>query len=98
MNSEPECPDNAAEADDLVDGGVLQQSIALGHSWRLFTHPIAGHHMMGTVQVGFRVGALARSVEGRWYQVIDGIAMPLAQEETARAVEAARAALRHPIR
>ena len=72
--------------------------VTLGGQWRLFSAPVAGYHMMGTVQIGMEFGALAKSSEGRWVHILEGVATPLPQERIADAVQAARAGVRHPIR
>lgn len=58
-----------------------------GGPWRIYTNPIAGWEMLGTVQRGLEIGALAKSPAGIYAQVNAGAVRSLDQ----RKVEAALA-------
>lgn len=60
-----------------------------GGPWRLYTHPLPGWEMLGTIQRGMEIGALARSPAGELAQINAGAVRSLDQRKTLAAVEAA---------
>ena len=60
--------------------------ITQGGPWRLYTHPLAGWEMLGTVQRGMDIGALARSPAGVLAQVNAGAVRSLDQRKARAAL------------
>lgn len=60
--------------------------ITPGGPWRLYTHPLAGWEMIGTVQRGMEIGALARSPSGILAQVNAGAIRSLDQRKVSAAM------------
>ena len=56
-------------------------TVTLGGPWRLYSHPLAGWEMLGTVQRGMQIGALARSPAGVLAQINAGAARALDQRK-----------------
>lgn len=67
-------------------------TVTIDGPWRLYTHPLPGWRMLGTVQRGMEIGALAQSSGGALAQINAGAVRSLDQRKAAAAVEAARAA------
>ena len=63
-------------------------TITPGGPWRLYTHPLAGWEMLGTVQNGMEIGALARSPSGVLAQINAGSVRTLHQRKAAAALAA----------
>ena len=59
-----------------------------GGPWRLYTHPLAGWEMLGTVQRGMEIGALARTQAGLLVQVNAGAVRALDQRKAQAALDA----------
>lgn len=57
-----------------------------GGPWRLYAHPLAGWEMIGTVQRGLEIGALARSPAGILAQVNAGAIRSLDQRKVRAAM------------
>jgi len=66
-------------------------TITPGGPWRLYTHPLPGWEMLGTVQLGMEIGALARSPAGLLVQVNSGAVRSLDQRKALAALQAAGA-------
>lgn len=64
--------------------------VQLGGPWRLYTHPLPGWGMLGTVQRGMSIGALGESPEAILAQINRGIVEVLHQRKARAALEAAR--------
>ncbi len=62
-------------------------TITPGGPWRLYTHPLAGWEMLGTVQRGMDIGALARSPAGLLVQVNAGAVRALDQRKALAALK-----------
>lgn len=62
--------------------------ITQGGPWRLYTHPLAGWEMLGTVQRGMDIGALARSQSGVLAQINAGAVRALDQRKALAALAA----------
>jgi len=60
----------------------------LGGPWRLYTHPVPGWAMLGTVQRGMDIGALAASPARQLAQINAGTARTLDQRKAGAAVRA----------
>ena len=60
--------------------------ITPGGPWRLYTHPLAGWEMLGTVQRGMEIGALARSTVGILSMVNAGAVRSLDQRKAQAAL------------
>lgn len=60
--------------------------ITPGGPWRLYTHPLPGWEMLGTVQRGLEIGALARSPSGILAQVNAGAIRSLDQRKVRAAM------------
>ena len=60
--------------------------ITQGGPWRLYTHPLAGWEMLGTVQRGMEIGALAKSPAGLLAQVNAGAVRALDQRKALAAL------------
>lgn len=76
-------------------GGQNRGRLVVGISgnWRLYTHPIPQMQMLGTVQRGAEVGALARTPAGQLVQINAGAVRRLDQRKAEAALVAASAAL-----
>jgi len=57
-----------------------------GGPWRLYTNPLQGWEMLGTVQRGMDIGALARSPAGLLAQVNSGAVRSLDQRKALAAL------------
>lgn len=57
-----------------------------GGPWRLYTNPLQGWEMLGTVQRGMDIGALARSPAGLFVQVNAGAVRMLDQRKARAAM------------
>ena len=66
--------------------------ITPGGPWRLYTRPLDGWEMIGTVQHGMEMGALGRSPAGALMQINAGAVRMLDQRKAAAALEATRRA------
>lgn len=64
-------------------------TVTSGGPWRLYTHPLAGWEMLGTVQLGMDIGALGRSSAGVLAQINAGTVRPLDQRKAMAALQAA---------
>lgn len=64
-------------------------TITPGGPWRLYTHPLPGWEMLGTVQRGMEIGALAKSPAGLLAQVNSGAVRELDQRKARAALEGA---------
>lgn len=64
-------------------------TVCLGGPWRLYTHPLAGWEMLGTVQRGMDIGALGRSPAGVHVQINAGSVKALDQRKVQAAIERA---------
>ena len=62
--------------------------ITPGGPWRIYTHPLVGWEMLGTVQRGMEIGALARSPAGMLAQVNAGAVRALDQRKADAAMKA----------
>jgi hypothetical protein len=60
-----------------------------GGPWRLYTHPLPGWEMLGTIQRGMEIGALARSPSGVLAQINAGAVRPLDQRKALAALDLA---------
>lgn len=56
-------------------------AVLMGGPWRLYTHPLPGWQMIGTVQRGFEIGALAKSNTGLYAQINAGAVRTLDQRK-----------------
>lgn len=65
-------------------------TITPGGPWRIYTHPLAGWEMLGTVQRGMEIGALARSTAGVLAQINAGAVRSLDQRKAQAALESAQ--------
>ncbi len=63
--------------------------ITPGGPWRLYTHAIHGMQMLGTVQRGMEIGALARTRSGLLVQLNAGSVRALDQRKAEAALRAA---------
>ena len=76
----------------LEDAGELELTnrarliVTVGGPWRLYTHPLPGWEMLGTVQRGMDIGALARSPLGVLAQVNAGATRSLDQRKARAAM------------
>lgn len=64
-------------------------TITPGGPWRLYTHPLPGMEMLGSVQRGMEIGALGRTQAGLLVQVNAGAIRSLDQRKARAALEAA---------
>lgn len=62
--------------------------VTIGGPWRLYTHAMSGFEMLGTVQRGMEVGALARTQAGLLVQVNAGAVRALDQRKAQAALDA----------
>lgn len=60
--------------------------VTLGGSWRLYAHAIPGMQMLGTVQRGMQIGALARTQSGLLVQINAGAVRMLDQRKASAAL------------
>ena len=60
--------------------------VTVGGLWRLYTHAMSGFEMLGTVQRGMEVGALARTQAGLLVQVNAGAIRALDQRKALAAL------------
>ena len=65
-------------------------TVTLGGPWRLYSHPLAGWEMLGTVQRGMEIGALARSTADVLAQVNAGVVRSLDQRKAQAALGVAQ--------
>lgn len=66
-------------------------TVILGGNWRLYTRrPPDGWAMIGTVQRGMEIGALAKSPIGVYAQINAGAIQPLPQNKILAAIAAAK--------
>ena len=76
----------------LEDAGELELTnrarliVTVGGQWRLYTHAMSGFEMLGTVQRGMDIGALARSPLGVLAQVNAGAIRSLDQRKARAAM------------
>lgn len=86
----------------LEDAGELELTnrarliVTVGGPWRLYTHAMSGFEMLGTVQRGIEIGALARTPAGLLVQVNAGAVRALDQR-TAQAAIVASVATEKPL-
>jgi hypothetical protein len=64
-------------------------AVTLGGPWRLYSHPLEGWEMLGTVQRGMEFGALARSPAGILVQINAGAVRALDQRKAQAAINSA---------
>ena len=62
--------------------------VTVGGPWRLYTHATSGFEMLGTVQRGIEIGALARTPAGLLVQVNAGAVRALDQRKAQAAIAA----------
>ena len=62
--------------------------VTIGGPWRLYTHAMSGFEMLGTVQRGIEIGALARTPAGLLVQVNAGAVRALDQRKAQAAIVA----------
>jgi len=62
-------------------------TVTIDGPWRLYTHPLAGWDMLGTVQRGLEIGALAKSPAGLYAQINAGAVRSLDQRKVLAALE-----------
>ena len=78
----------------LEDAGELELTnrarlvVTVGGPWRLYTHAMSGFEMLGTVQRGIEIGALARTPAGLLVQVNAGAVRALDQRKAQAAIVA----------
>ncbi len=78
----------------LEDAGELELTnrarliVTVGGLWRIYTHAMSGFEMLGTVQRGMEVGALARTSAGLLVQVNAGAVRALDQRKALAALDA----------
>ncbi len=78
----------------LEDAGELELTnrarliVTVGGLWRIYTHAMSGFEMLGTVQRGVEVGALARTSAGLLVQVNAGAVRALDQRKALAALDA----------
>ena len=76
----------------LEDAGELELTnrarliVTVGGQWRLYTHAMCGFEMLGTVQRGMEIGALARTQAGLLVQVNAGAIRALDQRKALAAL------------
>ena len=58
-------------------------------NWRLYTHPLPGWEMLGTVQRGLEIGALGKSPAGIFAQINAGSVRSLDQRKIQAAINGA---------
>ncbi|MBW8832741.1 MAG: hypothetical protein JF606_25755 [Burkholderiales bacterium] len=64
--------------------------VAFGGPWRLYTHPLPGWQMLGTIQRGMEIGALGESPAALLAQINAGAVRSLEQRKAHAALTAAR--------
>lgn len=62
-------------------------TVTPGGPWRLYTHPLAGWEMLGTVQRGMDIGAIGRSPAGVLAQINAGAVRALNQRKALAALQ-----------
>lgn len=62
-------------------------AVLTGGPWRLYTHPLPGWQMVGTVQRAMEIGALAISPAGLYAQINAGAVRALDQRKVVAAME-----------
>ena len=78
----------------MEDAGELELTnrarlvVTVGGPWRLYTHAMSGFEMLGTVQRGIEIGALARTPAGLLVQVNAGAVRALDQRKAQAAIVA----------
>jgi hypothetical protein len=65
-------------------------TVTPGGPWRLYTHPVEGWEMLGTVQRGMEIGAFARSPAGVLAQINAGAIKSLDQRKANAALGGAQ--------
>ena len=60
--------------------------VTVGGPWRIYTHAMSGFEMLGTVQRGMEIGALARTQAGLLVQVNAGAIRALDQRKALAAL------------
>ena len=76
----------------LEDAGELELTnrarliVTVGGPWCLYTHAMSGFEMLGTVQRGMEIGALARTQAGLLVQVNAGAIRALDQRKALAAL------------
>ncbi len=60
--------------------------VAIGGPWRLYTHPLPGWRMLGTIQRGMSIGAIAESPAALLAQVNAGAVRALDQRKARAAI------------
>ena len=65
-------------------------TVTPGGPWRLYSHPLAGWAMLGTVQLGMEIGALGRSPAGLLAQINAGAVRALDQRKAQAALQTAQ--------
>jgi hypothetical protein len=63
-------------------------TVTLGGPWALYARALPGWEMLGTIQRGMEIGALARSPVGVLAQINAGAVRTLDQGKAAAAIEA----------
>ncbi|MBS0474743.1 MAG: hypothetical protein JSR28_06295 [Proteobacteria bacterium] len=61
-------------------------AVLMGGPWRLYTHTLPGWQMLGTVQRGMEIGALAMSPTGLYAQANAGAVRSLDQRKVLSAI------------
>lgn len=61
-------------------------TVDLGGNWRIYTHKMHGFEMLGTVQRGMEIGALAQSPAGILAQINAGAIRSLDQRKAQAAI------------
>lgn len=73
----------------MVSDGRGRLAVTPGGPWRLYQHaPLPGWTMLGTVQRGMVIGALARSAAGVYAQINGGAVRSLDQRKVQAALDA----------
>ena len=70
--------------------------IKLGQLWSRFARPHPALTMLGIIQCGLEIGALARSEDGTYVQVNGGVVRPLRASRVEAAIARARCEQRPP--
>ena len=65
-------------------------AVVIGGNWRLYTRRPDGWEMIGTVQRGMEIGALAKSAIGIYAQINAGAIQSLPQNKVIAAIADAR--------
>lgn len=64
--------------------------VVFGGPWQLYTHPLPGWGMLGTIQRGMEIGALGESPSHELAQINRGGTKPLDQRKARAALDSAR--------